>query len=94
MDKVSIHKKPCVKERWQKLNMQRIWNVSYSPEVNPIEAVISKVKRVFNSRRLNKLVNKTGFNADKEIEAAFRTITADHCAACVRKSFFLLKRES
>ena len=94
MDNLSIHKKPCVKEWWPKLNMQPIWNVSYSPEFSPIEAVFSKVKREFNSQRLNNLVNKMGFNADKEIEAAFKTITADHCAACVRKSFFLLKRES
>jgi len=74
--------------------MEPIWNIGYSPEFQPIEAVFSKVKRYFNSQRLNNLVNKTGFNADKEIEAAFKTITADHCAACVRKSFFLLKRES
>ena len=74
--------------------MEPIWNVSYSPEFNPIEAVFSKVKREFNSQRLNNLVNKTGFNVDKAIEAAFGTITADHCAACVQKSLFLLKRES
>ena len=74
--------------------MEPIWNIGYSPEFNPIEAVFSKVKRGFNSQRLNNLVNKTGFNADKAIEAAFSTITADHCASCVRKSFFLLKRAS
>ena len=94
MDNAGIHKKPCVKEWWPKLNMEPIWNVGYSPEFQPIEAVFSKVKREFNSQRLNNLVNKTGFNADKAIEAAFRTITTDHCAACVRKSFFLLQRES
>jgi transposase len=74
--------------------MEPSWNIGYSPEFPPIEAVFSKLKRVFNSQRLNNLVNKTGFNADKAIEAAFRTIKVDHCAACVRKSFFLLKRES
>ena len=94
MDNATIHKKPCVKEWWSKLNMEPIWNIGYSPEFQPIEAVFSKVKREFNSQRLNNLVNKIGFNADNAIEAAFRTITKDHCAACVRKSFFLLKRES
>ena len=92
MDNLHIHKKPCVKEWWPKLNMEPIWNVVYSPEFNPIEAVFSKVKREFNSHRLNNLVNKKGFNIDKAIEAAFRTINADHCASCVRKSYFLLKR--
>jgi len=94
MDNAGIHKKSCVKEWWSKLNMEMIWNIGYSPEFQPIEAVFSKVKREFNSQRLNNLVNKIGFNADKAIKAAFKTIAADHCAACVRKSFFLLKRES
>ena len=94
MDNLSIHKKPEVTEWWPKLNMEPIWNVSYSPEFNPIEAVFSKVKREFNCQRLNNLVNKTGFNIDKEITAAFKKIKADHCASCVRKSLFLLKREA
>ena len=54
------------------MNMEPIWNIGYSPEFQPIEAVFSKVKRLFNSQRLNNLVNKTGFNADKEIEEAFK----------------------
>ena len=72
MDNATIHKKPCVKEWWPKLNMEPIWNIGYSPEFNPIEAVFSKVKRLFNSQRLNNLVNKTGFNPDKEIESVFK----------------------
>ena len=72
------------------MNIKPVFNVSYSPEFNPVEAVFSKVKRLFNSRRLNNLVNKTGFNADREIKAAFKAITVEHCAACVRKSYFLL----
>ena len=69
-----------------------VYNVSYSPEYNPIEAVFSKVKRLFTHSRLNHLVNKTGFNADKEIKDAFKAITADHCSVCVRKSYHLLER--
>ena len=94
MDRLAVHKSKDVKELWAKLNIQPVFNVSYSPEYNPIEAVFSKVKRHFNSQRLNNLVNKIGFNADNEIEAAFKLITVAHCAACVRKSLFLLKRES
>ena len=94
MDRLAVHKSKDIKDLWAKLNIKPVFNVSYSPEYNPIEAVFSKVKRHFNSQRLNNLVNKIGFNADKEIEAAFGLITVDHCAACVRKSLFLLKRES
>ena len=92
MDNLHIHKKQCVKEWWPKLNMQPIWNVSYSPEFNPIEAVFSKVKRQFSCQRLHNLVTKIGFNMDTEVEAAFRAIKAAHCAACARKSLFLLRR--
>ena len=84
MDNATIHKKPCVKEQWSKLNMEPIWNIGYSPEFNPIEAVFSKVKRLFNSQRLNNLVNKTRFNADKEIKGAFKQISVEHCCSCVR----------
>ena len=90
MDRLAVHKSNEVKDWWTKLNIKPVFNVSYSPEFNPIEAVFSKVKRQFNSQRLNNLVNKIGFNADKEIDAAFKLIKVDHCAACVRKSLFLL----
>ena len=92
MDSLPVHKSKELSEWWPRLHIERIYNVGYSPEFNPIEAVFSKVKAIFTRKRLNCLVNKTGFNADREIGAAFRKITTDHCAACVRKSFFLLQR--
>ena len=75
-----------------KLDIRPIYNVAYSPEFNPIEAVFSKVKRQFSCQRLHNLVTKIGFNMDTEIEAAFRAIKPAHCAACARKSRHLLER--
>ena len=72
------------------MNIEYIHNVSYSPEFNAIEAVFSKVKAHFCHNRLNRLVNKTGFDFEKGIKAAFNEISVEHCAACVRKSLFLL----
>ncbi len=54
--------------------------------------MFSKVKAQFCRKRLQNLVNKIGFNFDREIEIAFRTITTAHCAACVRKSRHLLEK--
>ena len=71
-----------------------IFNVAYSPEFNPIEAVFSKVKAIFNRRRLNCLVRKIGFNFDDTIRIAFKAISKDHCTACVRKSKYLLEKAS
>jgi len=53
MDRLQVHKQKDVREWLAKLNITPLWNVSYSPEFNPIEAVFSKVKRLFNSGRLN-----------------------------------------
>jgi transposase len=92
MDNLAVHKSRNVKPYYESLDITPVFNVSYSPEFNPIEAVFSKVKNVFNTKRLNCLVNKIGFNADNTIRFAFRTIYKDHCVACVRKSRHLLER--
>ena len=75
-----------------KLDIRPIYNVAYSPEFNPIEAVFSKVKRQFIFHRLHNIVTKIGFNMDNEVETAFKTIKPAHCAACARKSTHLLGR--
>ena len=93
MDNLSVHTAANVKEWWGKLDIVPIFNVPYSPQFSPIEAVFSKVKRKFNEERLNCLVNKIGFNFDRAIKDAFASITVDHCAACWRKSRWLLERE-
>ena len=92
MDNASIHKSREVKKHYLDLSITTVFNVAYSPEFNPIEAVFSKVKRLFNHQRLNNLVNKTGFNFDREIKAVFKQIKVDHCGACVRKSMYLLEK--
>jgi transposase len=89
-DQLNVHRSKDVKPWYEKLNIKPVFNVAYSPEYNPIEAIFSKVKAVYNHKRLNNLVNKVGFNSDREIELAFKAITVDHCAACVRKSLYLL----
>ena len=65
MDNASIHKAKDVKPHYEELKITTVFNVGYSPEFNAIEAVFSKVKRLFNHQRLNNLVNKTGFNFDR-----------------------------
>ena len=92
MDQLRVHKSRDVQPEYDRLDITPVYNVGYSPELNPIEAVFSKVKAVFCRGRLNSLVNKTGFNFDRAITAAFRSVTPEHCAACVRKSRHLLER--
>ena len=91
MDNAGIHRPEEVRDTYKELKITPVFNVGYSPEFNPIEAVFSKVKRLFNLQRLNNLVNKSGFNFDRVIKSSFNSITAQHCGACVRKSMFLLQ---
>ena len=58
------------------------------------EAVFSKVKAVFKRARLNILVNKTAFDSDREVDKAFASIVPEHCAACTRKSRYLLEKDA
>ena len=72
MDNLYVHKSRAAREHFEKLNIEPIWNVSYSPEFNPIEAVFSKVKAIFRRKRLNALVRKIRFNTSKNIIYAFK----------------------
>ena len=92
MDQLRVHQAVDVRPYFPKLNMVPIYNVGYSPEFNPIEAVFSKVKAIFNRRRLNHLVRKLPFDTDETIKVAFNAVTRDHCIACVRKSRQLLEK--
>ena len=94
MDNLWVHKNAEVKELMAKLDIRPIYNVAYSPEFNPIEAVFSKVKYQFKCQRLHNLVTKIGFNMDTEIEKAFKAIKPAHCDACARKSRHLLQRSA
>jgi transposase len=87
-----VHKSKEAKPYFEKLNIEPIWNVSYSPEFNPIEAIFSKVKAIFKRQRLNALVRKLRFNTPKKIVDAFDEVRREHCAACVRKSRELLEK--
>ena len=65
MDQLTVHKSKDVKPTYRQLDILPVYNVSYSPQFNPIEAVFSKLKYNFSRQRLNNLVNKLGFNADR-----------------------------
>jgi len=60
-DQLAVHKSQAVKPYYDSLDIVPVYNVGYSPEFNPIEAVFSKVKALYNRQRLNSLINKTFF---------------------------------
>ena len=48
MDNLAVHRSKDVKPLYKELNITPIYNIGYSPEFNPIEAVFSRVKGFFN----------------------------------------------
>lgn len=92
MDNLGVHKALIVKPYYTKLNITPIWNVPYSPEFNPIESVFSRVKMLFNKKRLNEIVNRRTFSFERTIDACFLAIRVEHVQACVRKSKKLLEK--
>ena len=90
-DSLSVHKSKETRPWWEKLDIVRIFNVGYSPEFQPIEACFSQVKREFCKERLNALVNQEEFEVVKVIRQAFRLVSPQLVANCVKKSMHLLK---
>jgi|TARA_B110000305_G_C18874170_1_gene374515 transposase len=75
LDQLRCHKSNVIKALYAELDILPIYNVSYSPELNPIESVFSQIKLKFRQQRLNKLANEEEFNVDDEIEAACNVVT-------------------
>ena len=84
MDQLGVHKSKVTAKVYQELDIMPIFNVSYSPELNPIEGVFSQVKRNYNKQRLNKLANGEIFDQTDWIRKAFRLVTKEIVRACIR----------
>lgn len=82
MDQLQIHKSKDTLAVYDELSIWPIFNVSYMPELNPIESCFSHVKRVFSRERLWSLVNNFEFDMDDEISDAFDVITPDMVNNC------------
>ena len=58
----------------RELGFKWIFNVSYSPEYNPIELIFSKVKREFKRLRARKLTGLIQDDHDALIKKAVRSV--------------------
>ena len=56
MDQLGTHTSNDSKKNMRELGFRWIYNVSYSPEWNPIELTFSKVKREFKKLRTQKMI--------------------------------------
>jgi len=91
MDNLRVHKMRGVLEAYRILHQYPIYNIAYSPEFNPIEAVFSQVKRHFKKARLSKIANNEDFDTEAAIHAAFNSVRPENVDPCIRKSLKLLE---
>ena len=56
MDNLNVHTCDKSTGKMKELGMKYVFNVSYSPEFNPIEFVFSKLKNKFKKLRARKLI--------------------------------------
>ena len=75
----------------QGLKITPVYNISYSPDFNCIEAVFAQVKRKFNKERLSHLVQEKEFDMFAHIKKAFKVITPQLVQACEKRSLSMLK---
>ena len=77
MDNLSVHKSKAAQKLYNELEILPIFNVSYQPELNPIESCFSLVKRHFSQQRLWALINDVPFDIEAQIDDAFDVITPE-----------------
>ena len=91
MDNLNAHRNKEVRALMSALKITPIYNISYSPDFNCIEAVFAQVKRKFNKARLNHLVQEKEFDMFANIKKAFQVITPQLVQACEKRSVSILK---
>ena len=80
-----------VRDLCRELWITRVFNIRYSPDLNPIESTFSQVKRVFTKARLNALAREKEFDMYASIRKAFKVITPHLVERCAARSLALLK---
>ena len=86
MDNLKVHKTEGVRRLYKSLNIGPLFNIPYSPSLNPVEACFSIVKNHYKKRRLQHLVNDEAFDAAQLIEEAFAQVDAADVSKCVARS--------
>ena len=74
MDNLTTHTSKKSKETMRKLNIKPAYNLSYSPDLNPIESTFSKVKQKFKILRVQKLTGQIQDSYETIINKAVKSL--------------------
>jgi len=85
MDNLSAHKRPAMAQQIAAAGAELVYLPAYSPELNPIEMVWSKVKSI-----LRTLAARTIEALDKALVVALSAVTADEARAYIRHAGYVV----
>ena len=83
MDNLNVHINDTSTKKMKALGMRYVWNMSYSPEYNPIEFTFSKLKNTFRALRAKKLTGLIQDTHEALIVKAIRTLRKRDIVNCV-----------
>ena len=84
MDNLSAHKSKKTKMEMIRLGFRCIFNISYSPQFNPIEHTFSKIKAKFKALRAQKLTGVLQADHRGLIARAVQSVRKQDVVNCVK----------
>ena len=84
MDNLFVHSAEATSDRATALGIKFIFSCAYSPEMNPIEFVFSKIKHRFRQLRAKKIIEGTGPKVEEMIQSAVEAVTLQDVQNCIR----------
>ena len=83
MDNLFVHSAEATSDRATALGIKFIFSCAYSPEMNPIEFVFSKIKHRFRQLRAKKIIEGTGPKVEEMIQSAVEAVTLQDVQNCI-----------
>ena len=91
MDNLSTHTSKKTKKTMQELHIKALFNLSYSPDLNPIESTFSKVKQKFKVLRIQKLTGQIPDSYETIINKAVKSLKKQDIVNCIDYAYKLFK---
>ena len=71
---MTVHKANVVKEKLQQQGIKCLFNVPYSPDFNPTEGCLSKIKGIYKREKLKHIVKNESIDYEKLIKDSIKCI--------------------
>jgi hypothetical protein len=83
MDNLTTHTSKKTRKTMQDLHIKALFNLSYSPDLNPIESTFSKVKQKFKVLRIQKLTGQISDSYETIINKAVKSLRKQDIVNCI-----------